>query len=235
VEVDGLQADMRVLALDTSAGACSAAVLIDGRCVQRLRELSRGHAEVLMPMVVKVMAEAACAFDDLTFVAVTVGPGAFTGLRIGLASARGIALAAGIACVGVTTLEAIAEAADQRAADRPILAALDSGRGDMYAQLFVTGRPAEKPLVRSLDSIVARFLRQPIALAGAAAPAIATALRSAGGDAIVLGIPGYPTAARVAAVAGRRWAAGDRSRSFPSPLYLSSPAVGPQQRARGPD
>ena len=102
---------MIVLAIDTACSACSAALARDGVVVAaRSEAMARGHAEALMPMVQAVMAEARIAWADLELVAVTNGPGSFTGLRTGLAAARGIALAQGIPVAGVTTLEAVAAA-----------------------------------------------------------------------------------------------------------------------------
>ena len=90
-----------VLGIDTSAAACSAALWRDGAVIAREHAaMARGHAESLMPMVERVMRGA--AYESLDAVAVTAGPGAFTGLRIGLAAARGIALAAGIPAIGVS-------------------------------------------------------------------------------------------------------------------------------------
>ena len=89
---------MRVLALDTALDACAAAVLdTEGRdlLASETQPMSRGHAEALMPMVARVMDAARLEFSDIDRIAVTVGPGSFTGVRVGIAAARGIALAAG--------------------------------------------------------------------------------------------------------------------------------------------
>ena len=102
---------MTLLAVDCATNACSAALwLDDGAGPHRYRAMRRGHAETLMPMVRAVMDEAGLAFSDLDAIAVTTGPGAFTGIRIGLAAARGFALAANLPLIGVTTLEAVAGA-----------------------------------------------------------------------------------------------------------------------------
>jgi tRNA threonylcarbamoyladenosine biosynthesis protein TsaB len=103
---------MRVLAIDTALANCAAAVLDDGSasaCFETCgEEIGRGHAEKLMDMIGTVMAESSTAFSDLDRVAVTVGPGSFTGLRVGLAVARGFGLVLEKPVVGVTTLAAIA-------------------------------------------------------------------------------------------------------------------------------
>ncbi|MDX1711849.1 MAG: tRNA (adenosine(37)-N6)-threonylcarbamoyltransferase complex dimerization subunit type 1 TsaB, partial [Rhodovibrionaceae bacterium] len=86
----------RLLALDAAGTACSAAIVVDGRLVAaRFESMRRGHSERLVPMIGEVMAEAGLAYADLDAVGVTRGPGAFTGVRIGLATARAIGLAAG--------------------------------------------------------------------------------------------------------------------------------------------
>jgi tRNA threonylcarbamoyladenosine biosynthesis protein TsaB len=100
---------MRVLAIDTALEACSVAVLdTEGRARSRSLPMARGHAEALLPLVATVMSDARTEFDELDRIAVTVGPGSFTGLRVGVAAARGIGLAAGKPVVGLTTLAAIA-------------------------------------------------------------------------------------------------------------------------------
>src|SRR6185437_3593559 len=102
---------MHVLAIDTALGACSAAVLDSGRGAITAHEtlpMQRGHAEALMPLIARVMEQGQLSFDALDRIAVTVGPGSFTGLRVGIAAARGIALAAGKPAVGLSTLAAFA-------------------------------------------------------------------------------------------------------------------------------
>lgn len=145
---------MRLLAFDTAAAACSAALWSDdgggGILASRRRLMERGQSESLISMIGEVMAEAGADFHDLDRLAVTVGPGAFTGVRIGLAAAKGLALAGETPLVGVTTLEAIAYAALRKGganADAPsgttpptrparILVTLAAGRRDLYCQLF---------------------------------------------------------------------------------------------------
>src|SRR5688572_11362625 len=101
---------MRVLAIDTALEACSAAVpdTENGVLASETRSMARGHAEALMPLIARVMGEAKTPFADLDRIAVTTGPGSFTGLRVGIAAARGIALATGKPAFGVTTLAAFA-------------------------------------------------------------------------------------------------------------------------------
>src|SRR6202049_2571874 len=101
---------MRILAIDTALEACAAGVIEmpDRVLAQESLAMARGHAEALMPLLARVMDQAGIGFDALDRIAVTVGPGSFTGLRVGIAAARGIALATGKPAVGVSTLAALA-------------------------------------------------------------------------------------------------------------------------------
>ncbi|MBK3777648.1 tRNA (adenosine(37)-N6)-threonylcarbamoyltransferase complex dimerization subunit type 1 TsaB [Azospirillum sp. YIM DDC1] len=129
---------MRVLGLDTATSGCSAALWDDGAVTARRREpMARGQAEALVPLAQAALAEAGCAFDALDRIAVTVGPGAFTGLRIALAAARGFALAAGLPVVGVTSFDAIVHGLPEtERAGRAVLVAVDSRRTEPFLQLF---------------------------------------------------------------------------------------------------
>ena len=127
---------MIVLGLDTCLSTCSVAVLDDDRVLASAREvMARGHQERLAPMTREVMAEAAVAFDRLDRVAVTVGPGSFTGLRVGIAFAKGLALALDRPTAGIGTLEALAAEAQGL-----VFPAIDARRGQLYLQAFEDGR-----------------------------------------------------------------------------------------------
>src|SRR5258705_11070212 len=102
---------MRVLAIDTALDACAAAVLDTGRAeiiASASLTMTRGHAEAVMPLIARVMDAAKTEFAKLDRIAVTTGPGSFTGLRVGISAARGLALAAGKPAVGLTTLSGFA-------------------------------------------------------------------------------------------------------------------------------
>src|ERR1700710_1431126 len=101
---------MRLLAIDTALAACAAAVCDteSGILAIESEPMARGHAEAIMPMIARVMAKAQIGFDKLDRIAVTVGPGSFTGLRVGVSAARGIALASGKPAIGLSTLAALA-------------------------------------------------------------------------------------------------------------------------------
>jgi tRNA threonylcarbamoyladenosine biosynthesis protein TsaB len=130
---------MRVLGIETATWTAGVGLVVDGEIVaERSRHAERGtHAVSLLPLVEDVLAAGACTVDDLDVVAVSCGPGSFTGLRVGLSVAKGLACAAGARLVGVPTLEALAKtAADRRG---HICAALDARRGEVYAACFVAG------------------------------------------------------------------------------------------------
>ncbi|MBC7950429.1 MAG: tRNA (adenosine(37)-N6)-threonylcarbamoyltransferase complex dimerization subunit type 1 TsaB, partial [Rhodospirillaceae bacterium] len=162
---------MKVLALDSATSACSAALWQDGIVVaQRFKEMERGQSEVLVPMVAEVMAEAGAAFTDLDLLAVTVGPGAFTGIRIGLATARALALASGKSLAGIATPEAVAAAIPPaERAGRTIMVALDSRRDEVWVQTFTVDlAPLSEPTAL-LPLEAAKLLSGPVVVAGDAA------------------------------------------------------------------
>lgn len=225
---DGLWPIMNILALDTTTSACSVALLADEVEVSRSVMMERGHAEALLPMVRDVLNQACRTFADIDSVAVTIGPGAFTGVRIGLAAARGMALAAGVPCLGVTSLEAVAEAIGFEERDgRPLLVALDSKRADVFAQVFDSGGPSLGPPVAvSLDGLMDIVPARPLLVAGTAASAAVDCLAQRGIDAEQADGTGCPHAKDVARVAARLLTAGEKTDRPPSPLYLRPPDTG---------
>jgi len=143
---------MIVLGLDTCLNACSVAVSDDGRVLASASELmARGHQERLAPMAERVMAEAALPFSRLDRIGVTVGPGSFTGLRVGLAFAKGLGAALSIPVVGVGALEALAAEADGL-----VFAAIDARRDQVYLQAFEDGRALMAPDVLPVELAAAR-------------------------------------------------------------------------------
>lgn len=127
-----------LLAFDSAGSACSAAVWRDGAvAAARFEPMARGQSERLVPMIEEVMAEAGLAYDALDAIAVTRGPGGFTGVRIGLATARGLALASGRPVIGLTGFEAVAAAVDPgERRGRPLAVLLDAKRREVYLQVF---------------------------------------------------------------------------------------------------
>src|SRR5262245_49402553 len=164
---------MRVLAIDTALEACSAAVLDTdpgGILPSESIPMVRGHAEALMPLIARAMSEARLGFLELDRVAVTVGPGSFTGLRVGVSAARGIAVAAGKPAVGLTTLAAYA--APYIAADdvTPLVVAIDARNKQVYMQLFGTGgRTLVQPKIASVRDAARAAVTGPARVIGSAA------------------------------------------------------------------
>ena len=145
---------MIILALDTAGVDCAAA-LYDASSgtvlAERCERIGKGHAERLTGMIEEVMTEAGRPLSDVSRLVVTIGPGSFTGIRTGVASARGLALALGIPAVGVTTLAVMAAAFHEVPRGRPVIAAIDAKRGEIYAQAFDgEGKPLGEP--QALDA-----------------------------------------------------------------------------------
>jgi tRNA threonylcarbamoyladenosine biosynthesis protein TsaB len=129
---------MLILAIDTALDACAAGVLdtsANKLIARETQPMKRGHAEALMPLIGRVMDEAAIGFAALDRIAVTTGPGSFTGLRVGLSAARGIALAADKPVVGVTTLTAYAAPVVSGNGEPPVIAAIDARHDQVYFQV----------------------------------------------------------------------------------------------------
>ena len=164
---------MLVLAIDTALGACSAAVLdtVAGKIIaSETLVMARGHAEAVMPLIARVMDDAAMDFAALDRVAVTTGPGSFTGLRVGIAAARGIALAAAKPAIGLTTFAGFA--APYIAADdsTPLVTAIDARHEHVYLQVFGSGgRTIIPPRVAPLREAVRAAMVGPARIVGSAA------------------------------------------------------------------
>ena len=129
---------MLILAIDTALDACSAGILDTdaGKLIaHESLPMKRGHAEALMPLIARVMKASGIAFAALDRIAVTTGPGSFTGLRVGLSAARGIALAAGKPAVGVTTLTAYAAPVVSESGEQPVISAIDARHDHVYFQV----------------------------------------------------------------------------------------------------
>ena len=220
---------MRVLAIDTALDACSAAVLDTVRAeivAAESRVMARGHAEALIPMIGRVMAASRIEFNDLDRIAVTVGPGSFTGLRVGIAAARGIALAAGKPAIGLTTLSGYA--APHIAADdtRSVAAVIDARHEHVYLQVFGPGgRTVVPPRLAPLRVAMLAALTGSARIVGSAADRIAASWpRTQPPPALVdqRGAPDIDWIARLGAAAPDRHAP-------PKPLYLRPPDAQPQQ------
>ena len=221
--MDAPRSDGLLLVIDTSGPLCAAG-LFDGRAeLSRIvLDIGRDHAERVIGACEDALRDAGARWHDVARIAVTVGPGSFTGVRAGVTAARGLALSLGVPALGVTTLEAM-----RGPGSTPYAVALDARRGQLYAQGFdARGAPLGPPMIDAPGGLVARLpgtIRHIIRhVVGSGAPALVGAMRSAGHEAAVPERDGRPmTDAQpdIAAVAARAMADGN-GRTPPVPLYL---------------
>ncbi len=223
---------MRLLAIDTALEACSAAVLDNEPAAIVAHEslaMTRGHAEALMPMISRVLLRARVAVGDLDRIAVTTGPGSFTGLRVGISAARGLALASGKPAVGVTTLNAFA--APYVAADRslPVVVAIDARHEQVYLQVVGTaGRTLVQPRLVPLREALRVAAAEGARVVGTAANLIASAWPPGVAPPSTVDqrmAPDIDWVARLGAIAAL-------TGEPPKPLYLRAPDAQPQDAAQ---
>lgn len=216
-----------ILALDTSLGACSACCLAPGTTVPASHEslrMARGHAEALVPLLDRVVSRLPGGFAALDRVAVAVGPGSFTGIRVGVSAARAVALACGIPAVGVSTLSALAAPAVARGLPSAVVAAVDAHHGNVYVQGFAPdGGTQLGPAVLPVAEALAALGRGPFRLVGSGAPLLATEARARGIGAEVDDAALAPDIAFVA----RLGLLADPARALPRPFYLKAPDAKP--------
>jgi len=226
---------MLVLAIDTALGACAAAILDtadDRMLASESLPMTRGHAEALMPLLSRLMKTAGLAFRHLDRVAVTSGPGSFTGLRVGIAAARGLALAIGKPAVGISTLGAYAAPyidADKTVA---VVVAIDARHQHVYLHVFGPGgQSLASPRLAALDEAVrAASAASAKIVVGTAAPAIAERLVRVEASSLLVDASEAPDIAWVA----RMGAAVPDSAAPPKPDYLRAPDAQPQNAAQLP-
>ncbi len=225
---------MRVLAIDTALAACSAAVLdtaTGGIVASESTPMVRGHAEALMPLIARVMQQSDFAFRDLDRIVVTTGPGSFTGLRVGISAARGLALGTGLPAIGVSTLSALA--APHLAADEqnPVIVAIDARHAHVYLQVFAPGgRTLVAPRLAPLADAVRAASDAAAYIVGSAAHAVAAALPQHAAPPVFVDprdAPDIVWVARIGAVA-------PEATEPPKPLYLRAPDAQPQNAAQLP-
>jgi tRNA threonylcarbamoyl adenosine modification protein YeaZ/ribosomal-protein-alanine acetyltransferase len=215
---------MLILALDTSLAACSVCVYDAGRDIvlgSRNAFMDRGQAEALAPMVQETMGLAGVAFKDLARIAVTTGPGTFTGVRIGLAMARGLGIALNIPMTGINSLTAIA--CNETGGDLPIVVAVDARANEIYfASYDASGFEMRAPVIVPLAEVHTFMPSRPVRILGTAADLLLSKVdghshvRSAAGD--------LPIAAKFV----KRAASIPASSVPPEPLYLRPPDIKPQ-------
>lgn len=187
--------------------------------------MGRGQSERLVPMIQEVMAAAGCGFDDLDAIAATCGPGGFTGVRIGLAAARGLALALELPIIGLSNFEVLAAAAPVLAPDRHLLTTIDAKRAELYVQVFAPSpgggipRPLGPGCATRPEALAAQVPPGPLVLIGDAAAVAGDALRAAGRSIEVSSSEDLCLAAVAAQMAAARPLPGPGALP-PRPIYL---------------
>lgn len=217
---------MNLLAIDTSANLCAACVLDTDTGSERgrvVRDIGKGHAELLMGVIEETLKVAKLDYSSLGRIAVSTGPGSFTGVRVGVATARGLALALKIPATGITTLEAIAAETHRQFPARPVMVAIDARREELYAAIYdELGNILYAPAVINLQdaALLAREYR-PV-LAGSAAAMVAEAAAPHAFDV------GSLAATADIGVYASLAAARDPDAEKPKPVYLREPDAKPQ-------
>jgi tRNA threonylcarbamoyladenosine biosynthesis protein TsaB len=223
---------MRLLAIDTALGACSAAVFNNewvGVLAHETLAMTRGHAEALMPLIARVLLRAKVTVGDLDRIVVTTGPGSFTGLRVGIAAARGLALASGKPAVGITTLSAFA--APHVAANRtlPVVAAIDARHDQVYLQVVGSaGRTLVPPRLTPLREALRVAAAGSARVTGTAANMIAAAWPPGVAPPSVVDQRTAPDIEWIAKLGSISALTGEP----PKPFYLRAPDAHPQDAAQ---
>lgn len=216
---------MITLAIDTTAHLCAACIYDsnDDRVLGLVvDDIGRGHAEHLFPIIARAMDMAGMTYQDIERLGVCVGPGSFTGLRVGVSAMRGLSLALSLPLVGITVFEALAETASNH---EPLLVVLDARRGEIYTQLFDTlGYPAGPPAALSAEAALVLAVDSHATLIGSGASILVDLCADSNGT---LAIQDNAAAADVTAIA-RLSARREPDNNPPRPLYLRSPDAKPQ-------
>jgi tRNA threonylcarbamoyladenosine biosynthesis protein TsaB len=225
---------MRVLAIDTALGACSAAVLDlqrGGIVASETLAMKRGHAEAIMPLIGRVMQQAGIVFSELDRIAVTTGPGSFTGLRVGISATRGIALAAGKPAIGLSTLAGFAAPLIAEDDSTQVVTAIDARHENVFIQVFGTGgRTLVSPRIANIRDALRAATTGPARLIGSAADALAAAWPKGVDPPLLVENRSAPDVGWIA----RLGAAAADGYGPPKPLYLRAPDAQPQDAAHLP-
>jgi tRNA threonylcarbamoyladenosine biosynthesis protein TsaB len=208
---------MTVLAFDCAVSGMGVALVRDGVRLAGLAEAGRDQAARLLPAIESVLAEAAIDRRAVTLIAVTIGPGSFTGVRVGLAAARGLAVGLAVPLAGITTTAVLLAQATSR--DRLMIAAIDSRLGDWFCAL---GEGDAAPFVSSARDLAVRVGGRSCHVVGAGAEMLVGDLAAAGIDAVAEEAMPDPVAlARLATDAGiEAWRGRNAEEGLPRPLYL---------------
>lgn len=223
---------MRVLAIDTALGACAACVVqgLEALATESIA-MERGHAEALLPLLDRVISRVDGGFSSIDRVAVTVGPGSYTGLRVGLSAARAVGLACDRPVLGVTTLSALLAPLLSASAHSVLAAAIDARHGQVYLQAIgAGGGTIIAPALMSVVDAVRLLGSGPVTLIGSGAPALAARALGAGVKVFVFDAPVAPAIEWVA----RLGTVADPSQALPRPVYLRGAEAKPQDHARLP-
>ena len=220
---------MKVLGVDTVIRGCSVAILINGKLVSSLLNYeSKKQSEVLISMISQACEGANLSILEFDLIAVTIGPGSFTSLRVGIATARGLALAADKPCVGVTSTEAFAQSISSENYNRgPILIALNSTNKNLFFQLFGLGRvPLTEVFQGTLKEIEEKLgqlkVTESVSVAGQGGEIICSELSRSGFNLRIVEGFGWPNAAQVAELAFERHKSGNKQLDA-KPLYIKEP------------
>ncbi|MCS0494966.1 tRNA (adenosine(37)-N6)-threonylcarbamoyltransferase complex dimerization subunit type 1 TsaB [Ancylobacter sp. MQZ15Z-1] len=223
---------MLILAIDTALDACAVAlhdVSTDSTLSAARKVMARGHAEALVPMVDGVMTAGGRRFSDIDAFAVTVGPGSFTGLRVGLSAARGFGLATGRPVIGISTLATLAAPVLAVDDEIPVAAAIDARHGNIYLQMIGPGsRVLVSARAMALKDAARAVAIGPVRLVGSGAALLAGAWPSGERPPLEVDAEATPDpvwAARLASVT-------DPAKAPPRPLYLREADAKPQTAAR---
>lgn len=224
---------MKILAIDTALDACSAAVYdsAENRVLAMLsHDMRRGHAEALIPTISNVMKAAQLEYEALDRIATTVGPGSYTGLRVGISAARAIGFAASKPVLGITTLAAFTAPLIAENGNVPAVAAIDARHGNIYFHMVGAGnRVLLSPRHASLEDATQVIVGGPVRLVGPGAQLLSERWpRNA---------PHLPISVDTRAAPNVEWVArlaaeADAVRSPAKPLYLRAPDVTPQDSHR---
>jgi tRNA threonylcarbamoyladenosine biosynthesis protein TsaB len=202
-----------VLAFDCAVSGLGVAVVRDGACLARHHEEGRDQAAQLLPAIASVLRQAAVERRELSMIAVTVGPGSFTGVRVGLAAARGLAVALGVPLAGIATTAALLAQAERR--DRLVVAAIDSRLGDWFCAL---GEGERAPFLVSTVDLARRLKDRPSLIVGPQAETLVLSLEQAVAQSA---LPDPVAVARLAFGDGvEAWRVRNRTEGLPRPLYL---------------
>ncbi len=205
-----------VLAFDCAVSGLGIAVVRDGRLLAGLSEGGRDQAARLLPAIVTVLGQAGVGRRELSLIAVTIGPGSFTGVRVGLAAARGLAVGLGVPLAGIATTSVLL--AQARPRERLVVAAIDSRLGDWFCA--IEDQPT--PFVAAAAELAVRLRGRPCLVIGSGAVALAAELGAAGIDAMAEeALPDPIVVARLATDDGAAaWRARNAREGLPRPLYL---------------